>query len=165
MSRPCKAKSSRGSSCGGFAQEHSDYCYMHDPRRATDRHQARQLGGYNRRRTKGRAFLSANEVQTTRGLIKSIAALIEQTSRLEQSVKRDQALGQLMKIQSHLIIQSADESRARDHEREMERINEGINSVLHDAATLTCSLIQEEKERLNPQRANKEPSILSLSEA
>ncbi len=164
MSRRCKAKNNRGISCGGFAQERSDFCYTHDPRRAPDRRQARQLGGFNRRRAKGRAFLSASQVRTTQGLINSIAALIEQTSRLEQSVKRDQALGQLMKIQSRLIIQSADESRARDHEREMERINEGINSVLHDAATLTCSLIQEEKERLNPQRANKEPSILSLSE-
>ncbi len=56
-----------------------------------------------------------------------------------------------MRIQSRLISQFDEESRARAKDQEMETIDKGIADALHEAASLTGAMIQTEKTMLNPQ--------------
>ncbi len=68
-----------------------------------------------------------------------------------QSMLQTFKLGRLMRIQSRLISQFDEESRARAKDQEMETIDKGIADALHEAASLTGAMIQREKAMLNPQ--------------
>ena len=46
--RRCAAMRADGEPCGADPQKGSDYCYMHDPKRARERTEARKRGGINR---------------------------------------------------------------------------------------------------------------------
>ena len=124
MAERCKGKTKNAKPCGGYAQGDSIYCFTHDPKLSSARRRARQLGGYISRQSKDQTSLSGYNVRTLKGLLDFMSTLIEETSRMPQSLKRDQTLNQIAKNLSGLIVQYNQELAEKELKRNLQDIDD-----------------------------------------
>lgn len=124
----CKATTKAGDPCSAYAQKDSDYCYMHDPSKAVERHKAQVKGGKARQGRKlielppadGRVEINqAGDVLPV--LERELNALL---SGVEVSVSRARAVAYLCKgvIEAYKVT-------------ELEERMEAVERVLESRAT------------------------------
>ena len=89
--RTCKANTTSGQPCQGYALVGSEYCFTHDPARAVERRQARVRGGLLRRTARSDA--SAPEtIRTLEGVYSLLDYALAETIEQENSVNRSRVL-------------------------------------------------------------------------
>jgi len=136
LAQICKKTNKNGSRCKAFAQKDSAYCFTHDPTRSLARHRARQRGGHNRRQQLSTLNISDYNLRTTKGLLDLMDALMKETATLGHSVKRDQTLSHMARIQSRLVTQYKEELDKRKLDRAIAEIHaEHELRRVHDSVT------------------------------
>ena len=99
MKRTCRTIKANGEQCRAAPLRDSEYCFMHDPRLARERAEARRLGGLRRRREK-----ATSEVYDWAGLgeVAEIQRILQvavvDTLGLDNSPARSRTLGYLASL-------------------------------------------------------------------
>lgn len=88
----CKAKTKTGEDCGGYAQAGSEYCYTHDPSRASERAAARKLGGHNRQTPHSTPYSGPRQVRTLADVLQVLDYILGEALQLENSINRGRLL-------------------------------------------------------------------------
>ena len=115
----CQVTTKNGQPCNAYAGAGSDYCYHHDPLRASERRLARSKGGRARH---GRHIGPRLPVQAvTLGTMADVAALLEDTInatlQLENSIKRARTVGYL----AGLLVRTLDFATLEERVDRLER--------------------------------------------
>lgn len=88
----CEAVTKRGRVCGAHALRGSQYCYMHDPARASERSSARRLGGLRRGSHAGQVSSLPAKVRTIEDILALLDYTREELSALDNGIPRARAL-------------------------------------------------------------------------
>jgi hypothetical protein len=99
----CRATTSKGNQCKGFACQGSEYCFTHSPAHAEARAEARRRGGENHAPTYSSPPFPKVDTLTARGLADTIDRLIRDTWELPPSLNRARTIAYLITIQQDLI--------------------------------------------------------------
>jgi len=93
--RACRANNERGEPCSAPPMAESDYCFHHDPAKASERAKARKRGGYNRRQVKSSEDAGPVRIRSTQDVVALVERAIADTVALENSIARNRAIGYL----------------------------------------------------------------------
>lgn len=118
MKRTCRTVKANGKQCRAAPLTDSEYCFMHDPRLARERAEARRLGGLRRRREK-----ATSQVYDWTGLgkVDDIQRILEvavvDTLGLDNSPARSRTLGYLVSLSLKALQLGEFEERVATLER------------------------------------------------
>jgi len=120
--KKCQAITHSGAPCQAYALAGSDYCFHHDPARATERREARSKGGHARH---GRHIGPVGQAEPVPlDTMTDVAALLKQTIndtlKLENSIQRARTIGYLAGVCIKALDMADLEQRVAALERVLE---------------------------------------------
>jgi len=99
MKRTCRTVKANGEQFKAHPLRDSDYCFMHDPRRARERAEARRLGGLRRRREKATSqVFDWGGLEKVEEIQRILEVAIVDTLGLDNSPARSRTLGYLASL-------------------------------------------------------------------
>ena len=91
--RICQAQKKSGDPCGAYALSNSDFCFSHDPTKATERAAARKLGGSRGQAAHGGDRTGVPEkVRTLADVLEVLDYVLAEALALENGVQRGRLL-------------------------------------------------------------------------
>lgn len=92
MGKRCKATTTTGEACAGYALAGSEYCFAHDATRAAERAAARKKGGHNRQTPHSGNYSGPRQVRTLADVLQVLDYALGETLLLENSITRGRLL-------------------------------------------------------------------------
>lgn len=121
IKRPCQAKTADGSSCRTAALTGSDFCFFHDPDRATDRLEANAAGGRQNRMKTLDGTAPDVKIESCQDVVRLISETINQVRRGELDPRVANAIGYL----ANVLIKAAEQG---DMEKRLEDLEAAVKS-------------------------------------
>lgn len=117
----CQATKRNGRSCGAHAREGSNYCYFHEPSRASERQAARKLGGMRRGSHAGDASSIPARVRSIEDVLTLLDYIRDELAGLDNGIPRGRAFIALAGEYIHALEMG-------DIEQRLARLEEVINA-------------------------------------
>jgi hypothetical protein len=124
IKRPCQAKTADGTICQAAALAGSDFCFFHDPDRATERREANAAGGRQGKMKTLDADAPDVRVESSQDVVRLLSDTINQVRTGQLDPRVANAIGYLANILIRAAEQGNIEKRIEDLEAAVRRTSQ-----------------------------------------